>query len=142
MKIGAAKVLDTDVRYIDVPRLDADRPHIAAVEFVRPRSLPEFRAMQARADVLPTEVREFLRQDRLLVRVRAYSGAGPVAVRVRLLNRRGDLLLDLPALPSIDGASQFDLAFARFPRGDYRLEVTALAGAERVTQLLTIRVLG
>jgi hypothetical protein len=142
MRIGAAKHLDTDVRYIDVPRLDGARPHIASIDFIRPRSLPEFRAQQTDAAVLPAETRDFLRTDRLLVRVRAYSGAGASVVGVRLLNRQGDTLLDLAPLAAVDGAAQFDLPFARFPRGEYRLEVSASAGAERVTQLLTIRVVG
>lgn len=142
MRIAAATPLDTDVRYIEVPQLDGARPVIAAVEFVRPRSLPEFRALQSDGRALPTEAREFLRQDRLLVRVRAFAGATPVVVRARLLNRLGQPLLELPPLRPVDGAAQFDLPFARFPRGDYRLEVTASAGGERVTQLLTIRVSG
>ena len=142
MAIGAAKLLGTDVRYIDVPRLDGKRPYIAAIDFIRPRSLPEFRALQTEARVLPAETRDFLRTDRLLVRVRAYSGAGAAAVRLRLLNRQGDALLDLPPLGAVDGAAQFELPFARFPRGEYSLEVTAEAGAERVRQLLTIRVVG
>jgi VWFA-related protein len=142
MAIGGAKPLGTDVRYIDVPRLDADRPHIAAIEFIRPRSLPEFKSMQSRADVLPTEVRDFLRRDRLLVRVRAYSGAGPVDVRVRLRNRLGHTLLDLPVLPAVGDASQFELGLARFPRGEYQLQVQAGVAGQQVTQLLTIRIIG
>lgn len=142
MRIAAAKPLDTDVRYIDVPRLDGARPVIAAVEFVRPRSLPEFRALQADGRAIPTEAREFLRRDRLLVRVRAFAGSTPVVVRARLLNRLGQPLLDLPPLRPVDGAAQFDLPFARYPRGDYGLEVQATAGGEPVTQLLTVRVVG
>jgi len=142
MKIGAAKLLDTDVRYVDVPRLDSDRPHIAAVEFVRPRSLPEFRAMQTEARVLPTEVREFLRSDRLLVRVRAFAATDPVDVQVTLLNRLGQALMRLPRLQPVEGAAQFELPFARYPRGEYALEIRATAGRERVTQLVAIRVIG
>jgi hypothetical protein len=142
MKIGAAKLLDTDVRYVDVPRLDSDRPHIAAVEFVRPRSLPEFRAMQTDARVLPSEVRDFLRSDRLLVRVRAFAAGDPVDVQVTLLNRLGQALMRLPRLQAVEGAAQFELPFARYPRGDYALEIRASAGSERVTQLVAIRVIG
>lgn len=142
MAILADRPLATDVRYLDVPRLDGARPHIAAIDFVRPRSLPEFRSLQRDPAVLPVETREFLRTDRLLLRVRAYSGAGAVGVHVRLLNQRGDSLMELPLLDPVDGAAQFELPLARFPRGEYRLEVTAVAGAERVRQLLTIRVVG
>lgn len=142
MAIGAAKILDTDVRYIDVPKLDAARPFISAVEFIRPRSLPELRAMQSAPGLMPTEVREFMRRDRLLVRVRAFSATGETDVRVRLLNRLRQPLLELPTLPSVGGAAQFELPFARFPRGDYLLDVRATSGSETMSQLVTVRVIG
>jgi VWFA-related protein len=142
MAIGAAKPLATDVRYIDVPRLDGARPYIAAIDFVRPRSLPEFTAMRSNGAVVPTDTREFLRQDRLLVRVRAFAASGPVDVEVRLLNRLGQPLLDLPRLEPVDGVAQFELPFARYPRGEYRLHVRATAGGQTVTQLLSVTVIG
>ena len=142
MAISGSSLLDTDVRYIDVPKLDTARPHIAAVEFIRPRSLPEFRSMQSNVHVMPTEMREFHRQDRLLLRVRAFAVAGSPDVRVMLLNRLGQPLLELPQLQSVDGASQFELPFARFARGEYLLQVRAVAGGETVRQLITLRVIG
>jgi VWFA-related protein len=141
-KAGATRLLDTDVRYIDVPRLDASRPFVSAVEFVRPRSLPEFKALQADPAVMPTDARAFHRQDRLLVRVRAFAASGPADVQVRLLNRIRQPLLDLPALQRIDGAAQFDLPFARFPGGDYLLEIRTSSGGETVTELRSIRIIG
>jgi hypothetical protein len=142
LSIRGARPLDTDVRYIDVPRLDAARPQIAAVEFVRPRSLPEFKVMQSDQTVMPTEAREFLRQDRLLVRVRAFAASGSPAVSVTLLNSLGQPLLELSALHPVDGAAQFDLPFAPYPKGDYRLLVRAAAGGQVVTSLVTLRLIG
>ena len=139
---GGDKRLDTDVRYIEVPSLDATRPHIAAVELVRPRSLPEFRAMQSDPAVMPTEVRDFHRQDRLLVRVRAFAAAGTPEIEVQLLNRVGQRLMDLHKLPAVDGAAQFELRFASYPKGEYRLLIRAASGTEGVTQVLPIRVIG
>lgn len=142
LAISASKLLDTDVRYIDVPKLDSAKPYIAAVDFVRPRSLPEFREMRADPAVMPTEVREFLRQDRLLVRVRAFASTGTPQVTVTLRNRLGHVLMELPHLEAVDGAAQFELPFARFPRGEYRLHVRAVTGSEAVSTLVTIRVIG
>jgi hypothetical protein len=139
---NANRILDTDVRYIEVPQLDRSRPVIAAVEFVRPRSLPEFTAMKNDPRVMPTDVRDFLRQDRLLVRVRAFASSGVPVVQVRLVNRVGHTLLVLPSLPAVGGAAQFELPFARYPRGEYRLEVKATSGGETVTQLLPVRLIG
>lgn len=142
MAIGAAKLLDTDVRYIDVPKLDAERPHVASVEFLRPRSLPEFKAMQSDRTALPTEIRDFLRRDRLLVRVRAFSAAGSAPVTITLTNRFGDPLLELPQLERVDDAAQFDLPFARFARGEYKLHIHVGTGENAITQIVTIRVIG
>ena len=134
--------LGMDVQYLNVTRFDRATPVISAVEFVRPRSLPEFNAMQADVHVLPTPARDFLRQDRLLVRVWAFSGQDAATVRIRLLNRLGHELLVLPALGPIGDASQFSLPFARYPRGEYRLEIRASVAGVETTQLLPIRLVG
>lgn len=138
----AAALLAKDVRYIDVPKLDPGKPVITGIEFVRPRSLPEFNALRADPGAVPTDVRDFVRQDRLLVRVRAYAGQTQPEIEVRLLNRRGDILLQLPLVSHIDGAAQFDLPFARFPKADYRIEVRATGAGTRVSQIMTLRVIG
>jgi hypothetical protein len=140
-RTAAARFLDTDVRYVEVPRLDASRPFIAAVELIRPRSLPELNAMRSDPAVMPTETRAFHRQDRLLVRVRAFGAAVQPEVQVRLLNRSRQLLMTPERVPDVDGASQFDLPLARYPRGDYFIEVRA-TGGETVTQLVSIRLIG
>jgi hypothetical protein len=61
---------------------------------------------------------------------------------VRLRNRLGHTLLDLPVLPAVGDASQFELGLARFPRGEYQLQVRGEAAGQEVTQLLTIRIIG
>jgi VWFA-related protein len=142
MAVRAAKQLDTDVRYIDVPRFDSSRAYIAAIEFIRPRSLPEFRALQSDAAVMPVETREFLRQDHLLVRVRAFSVSGLPDVSVTVLNSIGQPLEGLKRLQPVDGAAQFEMPFARYVRGEYRLLVRAGSGPEAVTTVLNIRVIG
>ena len=143
LSINAAKKwLGRDVRYIDVPQFDPAKPVIAAIEFIRPRSLPEFVALQRRADAVPTAIRDFVRQDRLLVRVRAFAGVEPADVQVRMLNRSGQLLLELPQLARVDGAAQFDLPFARYARGEYRLEIRATGAGQATTQILLVRLIG
>ena len=64
--------------------------------------------------------------------VRAFAAAGQPDVAVRLLNRVRQPLMELPKLQAVDGAVQFDLPFARFPKGDYLLEIRAVSGAEIV----------
>jgi hypothetical protein len=98
--------------------------------------------MQSDPSVIPTEARDFLRQDHLLVRVRAFAVDGSPAVTVTLLNGLGQPLLTLPQLERVDGAAQFELPFARYARGDYRLLVTAGSGAQTVRTLVNIRIVG
>jgi VWFA-related protein len=141
-RTDALKQIDTDVRYIDVPQLDSARPFIAAVDFIRPRSLPEFRRLQSDAAVMPVETREFLRQDHLLIRVRAFTASGSPPVTVTVLNSIGQPLEQLKQLAPIDGAVQFEMPFARYVKGDYRLLVRAGSGAQAVSTVISIRVVG
>ncbi|HVL67945.1 MAG TPA: VWA domain-containing protein [Vicinamibacterales bacterium] len=139
---AARGVLATDVRYIDIPRFEGARPVIAGVEFIRPRSLPEFTSLRDDPAAVPTDVRDFLRQDRLLVRVRAFAGQEPARTEARLLNSRGGVLLELPRMGVVDGSTQFELPLARFARGEYRVEIRALGGGAEIAQLVRIRLIG
>lgn len=137
------KVLDTEVRYLEVPKLDARGAMITAVEVVRTSSLPEFLARQTQPDVMPVDTRDFYRQDRLIVRVRALGiGDDSPVIRARLLNTRGQPMRDLDVLPSVDGIPQFDLPLFPFARGDYHIEIRATAGTSSVSQLVTFRLVG
>ena len=137
---AAGKVLDTDVRYLDVPRLDGDAPIITAIELVRARSLPEFQRLQSEPDVLPAETQQFDRHDRLLVRIRVIDSA-KAPIRARLLNRLGRPMKDLPALPHVDGIPQFDLPLAPYASGDYRIEITIGTGATAIIRTVPFRLL-
>jgi hypothetical protein len=74
--------------------------------------------------------------------VRAFAASGQPDVSVTLMNRLGHPLLDLAELQHVDGAAQFDLPFARFPKGEYRLQIRAVSGQETVTNLVSIRLIG
>jgi hypothetical protein len=136
---GKEASLATDIQYVDVLRFEPPKPVIAAIEFVRPGSPAEFEAMQTDPLVMPIEARQFLKYDRLLLRVRAFSGRQPADVTVRLLDRSRVELLRLPVLPSVGGAFQFDLPFAPYPRGEYFIDVRATAGGVETDRLLPIR---
>jgi VWFA-related protein len=136
------KVLDTEVRYLDVPKLDAKGTMITAIEVLRTRTLREFLERQTQPDVMPAETRNFDRHDRLIVRVRALGASESPIVRARLLNTRGQPMRDLSALPDVDGMPQFELQLAPFARGDYHIEIRATAGSSTVSQLVTFRLVG
>ena len=136
------KVLDTEVRYMDVPGLDAKATMITAVEVLRTRTLREFVERQTQPDVMPADTRNFDRQDRLIVRVRALGVSESPTVRARLLNTRGQPMRELSALPNIEGMPQFELQLAPFARGDYSIEIRATDGSSTVSQLIAFRLVG
>ena len=139
----AGKLLDTDVRYIDVPAFDSAGATIAAVEVVRTRTLREFLERQLQADIMPADTVEFDRRDRLIVRVRAFSQSGePPEISARLLNPLGHPMRDLSRLPEVDGIPQFDLPLANYARGDYRIEIRATSGNSSTAQLVLFRLIG
>ena len=134
-------LLATDIKHASAPRFDARKPVITSVEFLRPGSPEEFLSMQADRLAMPTDVRQFFRHDRLILRVRAFFGARPADVTVRLLNPARKEV-QVPALPAIDGASQFDLPFAPYARGEYFLDVRAAADGVETSQRVTFRLVG
>ncbi len=139
---GNDTLLGTDIQHVNVPRFDTRKPVIAAVEFVRPGSPAEFLAMQKARLAMPTDVREFFRHDRLILRVRAFLGPEPADVTVRLLDYARKEVLQLPVLPEVGGFSQFDLRFAPYARGEYFLDVRAVAGGVETNQRLSFRLVG
>jgi VWFA-related protein len=137
---AAGKVIDTDVRYIDIPRLDGGVPIITAIELVRARSVPEFQRLQSQPDALPAETLQFDRHDRLLVRIRT-AGAANAPIRARLLNRLRRPMKDLAALPDAGGVPQFDLPLAPYASGDYVIEITVGTGANAIVRTVSFRLL-
>jgi hypothetical protein len=138
---GKDALLATDIQYLDVLRFDTRQPVIAAIEFLRPSSPAAFDAMLSDPFVMPIEGRDFNKYDRLLLRVRAFSGQQPANVTVRLLDRSRAELLRLPVLASIGGASQFDLPLTPHARGEYYLDVRATSGGLETDRLLAIRLI-
>lgn len=143
IKDAAGKIVDTEVRYLDVPALDTRGPMIAAVELVRTRTVREFQRVQLDADEMPADTRDFYRQDRVVVRVRAFGPASSTArVTARLLNTRGESIMDLPALAPVGGLAQFDMPLARYASGDYRIEVRAGDATTTTAQVIPFRLIG
>ncbi|MEO6213482.1 MAG: VWA domain-containing protein [Vicinamibacterales bacterium] len=143
VKDNAGKLVDTEVRYLDVPTLDTRSAAITAVDLVRTRTVREFERVQLEPDAMPADTRDFYREDRVIVRVSASGGAGTAAgVTARLLTPSGQAIMTLSPLPDLGGMSQFDLPLARYPRGDYRIEVRAADATSSTAQLIPFRLIG
>ena len=85
-----AEQLDSEQRVITVPDLTAPLV-LGTPELVRARTARDLETARANPSPVPTASRDFLRTERLLVRVAAYGPGGTApAVTARLLNRNGD----------------------------------------------------
>jgi VWFA-related protein len=143
VKDAAGKVVDTEVRYILVPTLETTAATITAIDLVRTRTLREFERVQLERDVMPADSHDFYRDDRVIVRVAASGGPGTTpGVTAELITPSGQRIATLSKLPDLDGIVQFDLPLARYPRGDYRIQVRVADGASATAQLITFRLVG
>ena len=134
-------VLDSDVREILVR--DFKGPvALGTAEILRTRTARQFRAVDGDPAAAPAAAREFSRTEHLIVRFPVYSPEGNPQVFVRLVNRVGQTLRELPvetpAAP--DGRYQADLALANLAPSEYFFEVSATSPAGEAKDLIGFRV--
>ena len=133
--------LDIDARDLEIPAAGI-LPALLPPAIIAARTAREFREAVANVDTPPDPGREFSRTTRLLIRV-PVSGAADSRVSARFVNRQGQTLRTMDALPGgVSGVSQFDLSLAPFAPGDYVLLLTATSGKSAVQQRVPIKVTG
>lgn len=141
---ASGEVIDSDFRDIQVPDYTKAEPMISEPAVFRARTQRDLNQLQADANALPTTAREFSRTERLLLRFRAYApGGGPATPTVRLLNRGGNRMADVPARPSaVLGEHGFEasLPLASLPPGDFLLEIALGDGEGATRELVGFRV--
>jgi VWFA-related protein len=139
MKIqdAARTDIDTDVR--DLLVTDMRGLTIGTPEVLRARNAREFRVMEADAAAVPVSSREFSRAEQLLIRFPAYGASAAPAVTARLVNRGGNTVKPLDVEADAAGY-QIALLLAPYAPAEYRVEITAVSGAERVTENVPIRI--
>jgi VWFA-related protein len=134
--------LDVDARDIEVP-VPAPAPVIFPPILIGTRTAREFRVVAADAAAAPDPAREFRRTDRLVIRVPAYASGKPATVTARLLNRVGQLMHAIDALPeTADGITQFDLPLAAFAPGEYFLQFTIAGPNGPVDERVPFKITG
>jgi hypothetical protein len=135
-------VIDTEVRELDIPDLNAAQLSLGTPEVFRARSVREVQQLKADAQAVPTTAREFSRTDRLFIRVGAYAREGGAPkVTGKLLNRTGQQMVELPAAPSTKpDVQEFDLPLASLPPGEYLVEITAAGAGGDAKELIGFRV--
>jgi hypothetical protein len=142
---SASEVLDSETREITIPDLTSADAVFGTPEIFRARTVRDVQQLKTNPDAPPTAVREFLRTDRLVIRVPAYGPGGTSpAVTARLLNRTGQPMADVPpgaTERNTSGAvTTFELPLAGLAVGEYILEI-GVAGSD-TKDLIAFRVTG
>lgn len=111
----------------------------------RVRRAADLQAVLSTTPPVPVLEREFVRGDRLIIRVDV-SGtrSSAAALTARLLGRGGVRLIDVPAArPSADAAQwRIDLPLNSIARGDYVIGIEATSGETRAAAYVPIRITG
>ncbi len=140
---AGAGVLDSEVRDIVVPDLTSTQTSLGTPVLFRARTPREIQQLKADPQAVPATTREFSRTDRVFMRVAAY-GAGAPALSVRMLNRAGQSMSELPitspASPGVDAV--VDVPLAGVAPGDYIIEVKATGEGGEAKELIGFRVTG
>jgi hypothetical protein len=101
--------------------------------------------MKTSADDVPVAGREFLRSDRLIVKVPAYGpGTSPPVVSARLLNRSGQAMNEVPVTPAAapSAVATIELALAALAPGEYMIEISVTGSGGDAKELVGFRITG
>ena len=141
---GRGHRLDTEELSYDVPDFTTPGPTVSAPMLYRARTAREIQDIRAAPDAPPTTSRQFSRTERLLLRFDAYGPAGTrPAVVLRLLNRMGEGMADLPAPAAVrQNGFESEIGLGGLPPGDYLIEIAATSNADTFKKLLAIRITG
>jgi VWFA-related protein len=140
---GRGEKLDVDARDLDVPASKGDVPLILPPVIISTRSAKEFREVSLDANAAPDPAPQFRRTDRLVIRVPAYASGQSVVVTAKLLNRVGQPMHALEAIPDTPGGiTQFDLLLAPLAPGDYFLLFTVSGPSGPVDKRVPFKVTG
>ena len=135
-----SRLVDTDVRDVIVGALNGPVA-MATAEVLRARTAREFRVLAADPDALPVASRVFSRDERLLIRVRAYGADSAPVLSATLASELGGRMRAVPVEPGpTPDVYQVDLSLAGLAPGEYRIEVTAAAGRSRATETVAFRI--
>jgi hypothetical protein len=131
-------VLDSEIRTIVVPDLEAKATGLSTARVYRARTARDFQTIARDADAVPQAGRDFSRADRLLIRFDVYGEGAPKAA---LLNRNGQKMTDLPvAMATVGGTHQIDVGLGAVAPGEYLIEIAAGESPNESKELLAVRV--
>jgi VWFA-related protein len=141
---AAGNVLDSDFRDLVVPDYAKVEPLLSNPAVYRARTMRDANLIFGNVRATPTTAREFSRTERLVLRFQAYApGGGVAAPTVRLLNRGGTKMADVPvkAAAAINEQTfETDLPLGSLPAGEYLLELKLAGDGKEARQLVGFRV--
>jgi hypothetical protein len=139
-----SQVLDTEMRDLTIPDLTGPSALLGTPTVFRARTLRDYQQLKTDPKPVPVATREFSRTDRVLIRVPAYGPGDASKLVVKLLNRAGQPMSDVPSTGApTTGEQQIDLPLAGLAPGEYVLQIKATAdGGEAKEELVAFRVSG
>jgi VWFA-related protein len=132
-------LLDRDQRVLDIPASEAAPLGLSTPIVMRARTPQELKALDAGTGNAAA-TREFVRTDRLRVRIAPFGAAAKNAIlKAVLLGARGVRLVELPIRPA-GGYHEVDLPLASVAQGDFLIRLEALSDEHTAEALVAFRV--
>jgi VWFA-related protein len=137
----AGDIIDREERTIAVPDGEKARLALSTPVLSRARNTAEFRTLTEAAQPVAFAGRDFVRTDRLLLRVTAYGSASSEAeVSAQLVGPRGATLVELPIHSTAAGDYQLDLPLTSLAAGEFLISIVARTSGDRVEALVPLRI--
>ncbi|HEX2454385.1 MAG TPA: VWA domain-containing protein [Vicinamibacterales bacterium] len=140
-KNASGEIVDKELRSVVVPDLAKSALEIGSPVVLKASNPLELRALQAEPDAAPFPGRDFVRTDRLLIRVRLYGSASAgVTPTARLLNADGAGTTVLAVRrDQPEGPFEIDLPLSSLAPAAWIVAVEARSGSERREVMVPFR---
>ncbi|OFW40931.1 MAG: hypothetical protein A3J29_22805 [Acidobacteria bacterium RIFCSPLOWO2_12_FULL_67_14b] len=137
---SAGDIIDRWIQNMTVPAHSTEPIVLSTPRFLRARNMIELRAIEANPAAVPTAATRFRPSDRVLLEIECEAPGLTPAIKVELLNAKGDLLRPLDAPPLADGKLRMTLAVSSLAPSTYVLKITATAGDHAAEQWAAFRI--
>jgi VWFA-related protein len=132
-------ILDREQRILEIPENEAAPLALSTPFVLRARTPNELRALDAGTGSAAA-TREFVRTDRLRVRIAPFGAAAKNAIlKAVLLGARGVRLVELP-MRTAHGYHEVDLPLASVAQGEFLIRLEALSDEHKAEALVAFRV--
>lgn len=137
----AGDIIDREQRTVTVPDTEKTTLALSTPILSRARNTAEFRSLLETPQPLAFAGRDFVRTDRVLLRVTPYGSASSDAeLSAQLVGPRGATLVELPIHSTAAGDYQLDLPLTSLAAGEFLISIVARTASERVETLVPLRI--